>query len=206
MSFSMFLGFLFVVPEKRTPVTRGACLINRGLVRFAMKSFSGAVEDLGGAGASGGHGRSNVGPPPSVIGGPPLINGKEGNDAAVAAACGSVGGRLALDCSLARALAEGRLECKTSRKVRLEQGRSMRQYWGYCGPISDRSLRDKLALTCLVHPGPCFNHAGKLRQEATMTLEHVYGRPHARALFRSSFTLGLNPFRSPQTSPHTNSK
>lgn len=84
-----------------------------------MKHFRCAVEDLGGAGADGDG---------MLKAGPYSVRGEGGNDAAVAAACGSMGGRLALDCSLARALAEGRLECKASREVNYVE--SKKKYWG----------------------------------------------------------------------------
>lgn len=82
-----------------------------------MKSFGGSIEDLGGTGANGNG---------TLKDGSPARRDEGGNGTAVAAACGSMGGRLAIDCSLARALAEGRLGCKASCEVRRGQDRSKR--------------------------------------------------------------------------------
>ncbi|CAM9256815.1 unnamed protein product, partial [Hapterophycus canaliculatus] len=101
-------------------VTPAACLANRGLVRFVMKRFSDATADLRGTPVNPTHKTSRILPPPCAGG---AVHGGKGATPAVAATAtiGTTtfaGGALdTLDCELGRALAEGRLENRSSREA-----------------------------------------------------------------------------------------
>lgn len=132
----------FLVRIKQV-ATRSACLVNRGLVKFALERFYGAAEDLRGtdsrgempsstgAGSSGGgndgeHSEGRTTGVKNERGGGRGFGGGEGM-------CIGVGDRVrsggrgegaldTLDCSLARVLAEARITTKESWAVSLSGG------------------------------------------------------------------------------------
>lgn len=111
--------FFFWGFEKQT-VSPAACRANRGLVRLAMKSFQGAVEDLqvGQNGHSCGDEQNTTHPKDNENGGDGPAKGPQAPTGERVARGGMGEGALdTLDCSLGRALAEGRLNSKASRDV-----------------------------------------------------------------------------------------
>ncbi|CAN0516496.1 unnamed protein product, partial [Ectocarpus sp. 12 AP-2014] len=94
-------------------ITPAACLANRGLVRFAMKRFRGAAEDLGGASLRSFKAPTIGGANTSDSGVVPAAAGTSGSGMTALA-----GGALdTLDCEIGRALADGRLDNRASREA-----------------------------------------------------------------------------------------